>query len=121
MATREIAQREWGSFLDEFSRQHREEMVSVEVIGDDVGAQPEAEALPLVGISADDKGSEAGTISVLLGTEPEDHAEHRIDAPTHLWLKSTGDQAKDALEIEAADGTKTIIQMQSPSLLAPKS
>jgi len=98
--------------MEDFNRQHQGEIAAIQVIGEDIGAQYAAEALPFVGITSDDTGSEKGAFAILLGTEPNDHIEHRISDPTHLWVTSTRDRLKDTLEIEAADGTKTILQLQ---------
>jgi hypothetical protein len=112
MVTQEVRKDEWPHFMDEFSRLHRDEIASVEVIGPDLGLQPEAQSLPFVGITAEKAGSEKDSIALFLGTEPEDHVSHRISEPIHLWLKSAEDRMRDALEIEAADGTKTILKLE---------
>lgn len=112
METREITRNEWKQFLDDFSKQHQGRSASVQIIGDDLGSQQEATSLPFVGISADDSGSAKGGIEVMLGTERDDHLEHLISDPTHLWLKSANGQGTEALEIEASDGTKTILQLK---------
>ncbi|MCW3053890.1 MAG: hypothetical protein JWN14_3060 [Chthonomonadales bacterium] len=112
METQEITRGEWQRFLDDFSKQHQGARATLQVIGDDVGVQTEAQSLPFVGISSEEGGSAKGAITVMLGTEAEDHIQHQINDPNHLWQRATGDHAKDALEIEAADGTKTILQLE---------
>jgi len=112
MTTQEISRDVWRRFLDEFGKQHQDEPVTVHVIGEDIGVQPEVDGLALVGITTEDSGSERGTISLMLGTEAEKHIEHHIASPTHLWVRSVDDHTKDALEIESADGTKTILEIQ---------
>jgi hypothetical protein len=117
MKTREIIPNEWQPFLNDFSKRHQGEFADIQVIDEEIGAQYEAEGLPFVGIVSDDTGSEQGSISVILGTEPNDHVEHRVRHPRHLWVKSAADRGKDALEIEDEHGTKTILQLQPPPLL----
>ncbi len=112
MITREIAAPDWQAFADEFSKHHQGTVATVEVISPDLGAQEEARALPFVGISFDDRGSERGSITLLLGTDPDAHAEHRIEHPERIWLRTGGDGESDAIEIEAADNTKTILLLQ---------
>jgi len=112
METQEITRGQWQRFLDDFSKQHQGDRATLQVIGDDVGVQTEAQSLPFVGISAEEAGSAKGAITVMLGTEAEDHIQHQIDAPSRLWQRATGDHAKDALEIEATNGTKTILQLE---------
>ena len=118
METMEIARGEWQHFLDDFSKRHEGEIASVQVIGDDIGAQREATAMPFVGISADDAGSAKNSISVMLGFDAEDHFEHLISHPTHLWLKSDKEHVRDVLEIDTADGTKTVVQLEPPNFMA---
>ena len=40
MRTREVTRNEWTSFFDVFSKQHEGWIASLEVLGDQVGAQP---------------------------------------------------------------------------------
>jgi len=117
MATQEITRNEWQPFLDEFSRQHQGDRATVQIIGEETGVQTEAESLPFVGISAEDQGSEKGSIVLMLGTEADDHVEHRISDASHLWQKAADDHVGDALEIESTDGTKTILQLEPTPLL----
>ena len=112
MLTREVAAQAWQAFFDEFSKSHPGTKATVQVIGQDLGAQEEARERLFVGISYEVKGSERGSISILLGTEPEDHAEHRIEHPTHVWLLMGDAGEGDAIAIEAADNTRTILEMQ---------
>jgi hypothetical protein len=113
MATHEIAQSEWTAFLDAFSKEHQGLTATVLVVSPDVGAQEAAQGLPFVGISADRKGSAKDSITILLGTEADDHAEHRVASATHVWVKADGESPNDTLEIEAGDGSKTILQLHA--------
>ncbi len=112
MTTRDIAQDEWATFFDTFSKEHQGLLATVHVISADLGAQEAAKDLPFVGISADQKGSDHNSITIFLGTEADDHIEHRVVSPTRTWLKSTGEPATDVIEVEAVDGSKTIIELQ---------
>ncbi len=89
MQTQKIPQSEWRTFFDTFSRQHEGWLATLEILGLDVGAQEEAHELPLAGVSLSSGGDETEAISIDLGTMP-------------------------ALEIEVADGTKTILRFRSP-------
>lgn len=117
MATQEVTRNEWQSFLDRFSKQHQGEQATVQVIGEEVGAQTAVQSLPFVGISAEEAGSAKGSIVILMGDTAGDHVEHRVADPDHLWQRLTGDDGKDALEIEGADGAKTILQLVPEALL----
>lgn len=111
MPTHEITTPQWQMFCDVFSKEHAGATATVQVISPDLGAQEEVHGLPFVGISFEAKGSEQGSITLSLGTEPNDHIEHRIERPTHLWSQ-IGEGAGDTLAIETADNTKTILQLQ---------
>lgn len=118
MDTKEIMQNEWLPFLNEFSKQHQGDIATMEIIGDDIGAQIEGRALPFAGVSVEKAGTENSTISVMLGIEPTEHLEHRIYEAEHLRIASSADGIHDALEIEAADGTRTILQVQPIPVLS---
>jgi hypothetical protein len=113
MATQEISRDEWTTFLDRFSRQHEGWLVTLEVFAPDIGAQAEARELPLAGISAAAKESEPKTIAISVGKTPEDHVTHTITEPTRVWLEQTSEGANAALEIESADGAKTLLRFRS--------
>ena len=113
MATQEISHDEWTTFLDRFSRQHEGWLVTLEVFAPDIGAQEEARELPLEGISAAAKDSEPKTIAISVGKTPEDHVTHTITEPTRVWLEQTSEGANAALEIESADGAKTLLRFRS--------
>lgn len=113
MQTREILRNEWRTFFDQFSRQHEGWLATIEVLGLDVGAQEEAHELPLVGVSLSSEGREAETISIDVGTAPDDHVSHVIDDATRIWLEQTDEGADVAMAIEDRDGTKTILRFRT--------
>ncbi len=113
MATQEISRDDWTTFLDRFSQQHEGWLVTLEVFAPDIGAQEEARELPLEGISAALKDSEPKTIAISLGKTPEVHVTHTITEPTRVWLEQTPQGANAALEIESADGAKTLLRFRS--------
>ena len=74
---REIPREEWTGFMDSFSRQHEGWLVTVEVLGREIGAQVEAEGKPLEGITAELKDGSEDLIVVRL---PIRVRRHRRDA-----------------------------------------
>ena len=111
METREIPRDEWTHFLDGFSRRHEGWLVTVEVLGEN-GAQIEARELPLTGIAADrDRGH---TISILVGGRPEEDEGHIIRSPVSVRVEES-DGVERALQIEGAQGAKTIVTFRSPA------
>lgn len=108
MPTREIPRKQWREYLDDFSRKHRGERVVVEVLDRENGPQREADHLPFVGISADEKAGE-NVIAVMVGGEPADNAEHLINNPKHVRVE---EGRKPSIEIEPADGPKTLLRFE---------
>ncbi|MGH9874786.1 MAG: DUF5335 family protein [Pyrinomonadaceae bacterium] len=117
METREIPRNEWTSFFDTFNQQHQGWLATLEVFGPEVGAQEEAHDLPLEGVTLASDGSELEAIAISLGTTPEDHLSHTVVSPSHVWFEQNAQIANGALEIEAADDTKTLVRFRSPLLL----
>jgi hypothetical protein len=115
MSTREIPRDEWNSFFDSFSLRHQGWLVTVEVLGSDIGAQVEAKQMPLEGISADLKRSGEDIISIFIGGKPQEHVTHTIHAPERVRLKETEDGADEVLEIESESLT-TLMRLRSAVL-----
>ena len=114
MQTQEIPREEWNSFFNSFSRQHEGWLATLEILAANVGAQEEARELPLAGVSLSSGANETDAISIDLGTKPDEHVSHAISEPTAVWLEQTEEGANAALEIEVADGTKTLLRFRSP-------
>lgn len=112
MDTREIEAPRWLAFLDEFSRLHQGTTATVDLVSPDIGAQHVAVDQPFVGLVYDPKGSEHGSIDIILGGEADDRAEHLIKRPAHVWTRTGSEYDSDALEIESEDGSKTVLTLQ---------
>jgi len=115
MSTREVTRNEWTSFFNIFSKQHEGWLASLEILGDEVGAQTEAVELPFEGISFNEE-DEPESVIISLGKTPEDHVSHTVERPRHVWLKQTVEGAHDSLEIEEEGNQKTLLRFRSPML-----
>jgi hypothetical protein len=113
---REIPREEWGEFLDSFSRQHEGWLVTVEVLGEEIGAQVEAEGKPLEGITAELKDGGVDSIIITVGLTPAEHVTHTITAPTHIRLEQAENGANMALQIESSEGVTTLVRLRSAML-----
>jgi hypothetical protein len=111
--TREIPRNEWKSFFDVFSKQHEGWLATLEFLDRELGAQEEAHELPFEGVSLTSAGNEPEAISIDLGSTPNDHVSHSIPEPAHVWVQQTTEGANAALEIEANDGTQTLLRFRS--------
>jgi hypothetical protein len=117
MATQEIDRTVWPAFFDDFSRQNEGSMARIETMGADVGDQ-QTGTLPFQGISFDTKGSGAGSITIMLGTEEADHLERTLASPTHVTLKPAGEAGPTVLEIQVKDDATTLLHLE-PVLALP--
>lgn len=107
ITTREIPRESWREFFDGFSRRHQGWLVDVEVLGS-LGAQLAAQQLPLQGISADHANKD---ISIALAL-PGKIVEHFIVRPETVRVEEH-EGAEGAIQIESADGEKTLISFRS--------
>jgi hypothetical protein len=108
MLTKEIPREEWIRFFDDFSKKHEGWIVTVEVLGSDIGYQEEANGLPLVGISADLKDRE-NRIEIIVGGRVDADLTRIIEKPERVWIKQPQEVADEAVEVESKDGTKTLV------------
>lgn len=108
MQTRDIPREQWIRFFDDFSKNHEGWIVTLEVLGADIGDQEEANNLPLVGISADVKARE-NRVEIIVGGRPDVDLTRSIERPKHVWVKEPRLPGDEAMEIESEDGIKTIL------------
>ena len=106
--TTEIPREAWNNFFTRFSQDHETQFVAVEVMGRDIGAQVEGRTLLLGGISPGDDVGESLALS--FDSVNGEHLTHMVNKPTHVWVQRAPDNTDEALEIESADGTKTLVR-----------
>ena len=105
MPTIEINRDKWREFFDDFSRRHQGRLVTIEMLGPDLGDQVEASLLPLEGIVVESGDGSELQIEIIVGEKPDSHISHTISSPSSIWQKQTDEGADEVLEIESADGT----------------
>ena len=103
MSTREIPRQEWREFFDSFSQQHQGWLVTIEMLGPDLGDLVEARQLPLEGIIVESFGEGETKIEIIAGEKPDSHISHTVTSPKRIWLKQTDEGADEALEIESEE------------------
>jgi hypothetical protein len=111
MKTVEIPREAWVDWLNQFTVTHENQPVSVDILGPDIGAQPQIDNLPLIGVSAD-RLDHDGTIAVSVAGSAAQHLTHIIPAVTGIYVEETDEGAHLALNIVSGDGTKTILRLQ---------
>jgi Family of unknown function (DUF5335) len=106
-----IEQNQWKSFLDDFTKRNQFRATRLEIVGE-IGAQEEGDHLPLVGVSFEPKGSDAGSVIIVLGgetTKDPRHLEHLISKVERIApiIGQTG--LEDGLGFEDREGSKTLL------------
>jgi len=115
MQTIEIPREDWGHRLNEFTTIHEGWLISLDIMGAELGVQPEIVNLPLLGVSVD-RVNHDGTIAVSVARSRSEHFTHIIEGVTRIYLERTDDGADAALQIESADGTKAILRFRATAL-----
>jgi hypothetical protein len=116
MKTKEIPIDEWRDFFDSFSRQHEGWIVTLEILGAEIGAQVEERELAFEGIVDERDEIQGNEIMIMVGAKPDDHITHGISHPTQVSLEQTDEGADVALAIKSADGTTALLRFRSPML-----
>lgn len=116
MKTQEIPREEWAPFFDNFTRRNEGWLVTLEILGAEIGAQVEQRKLAFRGV-ADESNKIAGDqIMMTFGTKPDNHLTHSIGNVIQVNLEQTDEGADAALQIRSADGTTALLRFRSPML-----
>jgi len=117
MPTQEILRDEWARYFEQFSRRHQGWLVTVEILGLDIGDQVQVRDLPLEGITVEtsDDGDE---ITIIAGSRPDARISHTICAPLRVWVKQNELGADEALEIESPAGA-ILVRFRAAALPEP--
>lgn len=108
-----IEQDRWQDFLDDFSKRNQLRATRLEVVDSEAGAGEEEELLPLVGVSFESKGTEAGSVVVILGGENDRHVEHRIENVQRIAPLVGEDTGLEAgLGFEDGEGARTLLLLE---------
>jgi hypothetical protein len=118
MHTVEIPRDQWVEALDQFSKEHQGWIISMELVGIDVGDQIPVANLPLVGVAADVKNGE-DRVAIMAGDEPEAHVTHFIESPKRVWIEKSDDPRHDAIAVEDREGHKFIVEFNHIDSDAP--
>jgi hypothetical protein len=72
-------------------------LISLDVLSDTLGAQPEVTNLPLVGVTV--RSRRGSQVIVAAARSADDHITHTIQAPRRVWIERTDDGADVAVEL----------------------
>ena len=111
----EIPLDQWIPFLAEFTRNNRGAHARLDIVGadTDVGYQVQTETRPFDGASADARKHERN-VWIAFGSTADDHITHGIQGATVIRQLPPTPTRGSVLEVEASDGTKTILQLTNP-------
>jgi hypothetical protein len=108
-----IEQDRWQNFLDDFSKRNQLRATRLEVVDTEAGAGEEEEFLPLVGVTLEKKGSDAGSVVVILGDRNDRHVEHRIENVQRIAPLVGEDTGLEAgLGFEDGNGSRTLLLLE---------
>lgn len=108
MAFSKLEKTEWQGYLDRISKVLEGKRAEVEVDALSLGSQIEAEWLPLLGISYDQKRD---TLDVIL-----EGLDHRIGKPRELYVEQLATELR-SLEVVDGDDVRHIIKLRGPLML----
>jgi hypothetical protein len=108
--TQHVPSKLWRRTLDDLSRAYDGAILSLEVVGKDVGAQPEVIDQALRGLTSD-----RGGVTIRFAKSAGSHLAHLIAQPCDLRIVESDEGAVMAVEIEESEGTHTLLHFRSPS------
>lgn len=110
MALQQVPQDKWAGFFDALSRQFESGEVSVDVRGDNLPPQEAVSSQPFLGISYETKGSGAGRIDIMFGSNEDSGISHTVASPTAVLVEeNTPTEQVQLIQIDAAEGEPTTI------------
>jgi hypothetical protein len=109
----EIKRADWGTFFDNLSKRRYEWMTEVEVLSPDSGSQMLSNGLPFNGMTVE-VTADHSSIDISVGETISHHQTHTIKDPSRVAFLAGDDTHSDVVDIEEADGTKTLIRFTEP-------
>ena len=110
-----IKQEQWKSFLEDFTKRNQFRATRLEVVNNEIGVNEEEQFLPLVGVSFEPKGSDAGSVVIILGGETaadQRHVEHLVEQVERIAPITGVSGPEDGLGFEDRDGGKTLLMFE---------
>lgn len=110
MHTKLIPFSDWRRTLDDLSRSYDGAIVSVEILGGEVGAEEEVHEQPLRGITSDPSG-----VTIRVEKPGGLHLDHHVAHPQKIRILETDEGALIAVEIQGDGGMHSSVQFRSPA------
>jgi hypothetical protein len=117
MRIQNIASRDWPDFFTAFSREHQGLPVSVEIFGEDIGAQLQNKNLAFEGIVDECNSNQRHQVIIMAGKGPADHITHTITRPLAVSVEHSDDGRRTVLAIMSADGLIALLRFHKRNSL----
>jgi hypothetical protein len=108
----DVAPKHWSEFLSDFSKRNEKKPTRLENVSFELGSQVLEKCLPLVGVTFEPKGSETGSVEIILGGVSADGArqmEHVVLNTTRIMPLTGYHGVEDGIGFESEDGTRTLL------------
>ena len=116
MKPRDIQRDEWSKFFDNFTREHRDWTITLEIIGTEIGAQIQDRELLFEGIVTEGKET-ATQIMIMAGETPDGHITHRIARAVQVRFDEDEQSSSALIMIKGADSITTLLKLRAPAFL----
>ena len=113
--TYEIKREDWNRFFDALSKRRYEWRTEIEVLSPTLGDQILNMSLPFNGVTVEGSGEQV-KLEISVGESTGEHQSHNIVNPVRVAYLASETHG-DVIDIEEADGTKTLIRFNEPSEL----
>jgi hypothetical protein len=110
---------EWHDFLEQVTKEHEGDAVTIEVMDSEYGDQFEAEQMPFAYLEYDDKDD---AVNVGVGGKDNRYPvvlRHTIERPKAVLVDPPAPNAARTLEIAGDDGSNTIVSLHRRPALPP--
>jgi hypothetical protein len=107
--SKEIAAERWEAWCDTFTNGNRGRQIRMEVVGDELGAEPLVDGAGLVALDYDPAGK--GNNFVISYGDEAAPSSHVVADPVALWQAQDENGLVVSLEIEDQDGGRTIVTL----------
>jgi Family of unknown function (DUF5335) len=105
----------WTNYFRNFTKENINRFVKLEIFGE-LGAMEEVKQMPLAGIYVELTGANAPRIEILFGglsAKASEHLTHTVANVETIMARAGSDNIETAVEFKSADGTKTLLSLET--------
>jgi hypothetical protein len=115
--TRELERTSWASYFDSIASSIQGMLVTVELMGEQLGDQTDVERLPVQAIGYDPKDDVVEVAVGGRGTRYPVVLRHFISSPTAISVEEAQEPRPSAILVTDAGGVRTLIRLIEPGML----